>query len=326
MKKKVIIGIVILIIFQGIKVTLYHQMTLGYGQGRVEVNINISDRQDYMTLKLEEGYSEVRPMLISTKHVQILGKITQEVLCIGTNEYCSEVEWLQMKNGSFWYEAAMKEGRNVVVISDTLARALFGSDKGTGNICAINDVPYQVVGVYQKYGRIGDEKFDDGRERIYVPLTSKVVKDQVIESMIIGTEKRDIKVSNILEKLKINTNTSKVYSESNMDQKLKNLLWLVPCISKDNVPPNNLFDIKFYQNNIKERKILHNYWIQLGISNFKITYTMVYRWMMILNLGQLLVLLNLTTVIIRWIRAKGFRQRNHILFKKMNCKIREGLE
>ena len=326
MKKTVVIGIVILIIFQGIKGLLYHQITLGYGQGRVEVNINISQRQDYATLSSEEGYLEVRPMFINTKDVQISGKVAQEVLCVGTNEYCSEVEWLQMENGAFWHEAAMKEGRNVVVISSTLARVLFGCDKSTGNICTINDVPYQVVGVYQKYGRIGDKAFDDGRERIYVPLTSTVVKDDAIERMIIGAEKQQIKILDSLEKLKVNTDTSKIYNELNMNQKLEHLLWLVPYISKGSVPPNNLFDIEFYQNNIQERKTLHNYWMQLGISNFERTYTMVYKWMIILNLGQLLVLLKLTVMIIKWIKTKEFRQKNHMLFKEMNCKIRGELE
>lgn len=227
MKRRGWIYLMLFIVIQVLKSLVAKEFISDYGEGRIEVKIDEDSLIDYETLAFNEGYAQIQPAVLSRHTYSIKGKIETEVLGIGTNSYFKQVEPLKMNNGTFFGVQAVREGRNVVVISDQLAMKLFGSDKGTGNRCTIDDTTYQVVGVYKKYRGLGDVFLDDGRERIYFPITSKAAKNLKIEALISSSKNRETDLSvNQLQEMQINSGNSFVYNALDAGKKLKTLIRL----------------------------------------------------------------------------------------------------
>lgn len=195
MKKSVCFYLAVFITLQFVKLLFINEIIEDYGEGRIEIHVNESAPMHFEAFAFNEGYKRLQPTVISLRPCIVRGKEEMEVLGIAVNEYFMQTHPLQMKNGDFFGEGAVGEGRNVSVISDELAIKLFGSEKATGNIYEVEDTPYQVVGVYKKYKNFWGKLFDDGQERIYYPITSEEAQNGQIEILSISLKNRQEEIS-----------------------------------------------------------------------------------------------------------------------------------
>ncbi len=224
MKKRGWFYLALFIALQVIKTLLIKGIIDDYGEGRIEIHLNESETINFSAFSLRDGYEDLRPTVTSSRSCRINGKEEIEVMGISVNEYFGQTEPIQIINGAFLGEGAIKEGRNVVIISDELAIKLFGSDKGTGNLCRIEGTTYQVVGVYKKYKNFWDVLFDDGHECIYYPITSTAAENGEIDTLYVSLKNRADGLSiHALGEIQINDGNSYIYNELDGAKKLRSL-------------------------------------------------------------------------------------------------------
>ena len=247
---------------------------------------------DFSLFQSSHIYKELQPAAYNKRDYQIEGKVKTDIVGIGTNHYYKDVENIKLINGAFYGEQAVKERRNVVVISDQLAIKLFGSEKATGNSCDIEGTKYQVIGVYKKFQGWWHIFLDDGRERVYFPITSQAVKSSKVEAILI--EVQDQAGGSLTWQLKeaqIDSKNSFIYHAEDAGKRLKSLkqlpISILPIyISREALPPYNIFDISFYINYLRERHVTFNYFLELNLSNYQRIYSYTSHLIGLLNIGQ----------------------------------------
>lgn len=217
---KEMVLIVMFILFQIIKVIMTNRLCEQFGKERVE--IYLKEMIDYRILEFKQGYQELLPVVGNKQDCTITVKESRKVNGIGTNWRMAEVKPLYMIDGAFWGEQATLEGRNVVVISDRLAEELFNSKQVVGNSCIINNIPYQIVGVYKYQGKLEEKFFESGEENIYFPVSSSVGKQELISSLIIQPF-QEKSIDEILTSLGISREDSVVYDGTDTVKKLQGL-------------------------------------------------------------------------------------------------------
>ncbi len=341
MKRRVWFYLALFIVLQIIKSLFIHGIIEEYGEGRIEIRPNENQTIHFETLVLEDGYENLQPTAISSRRCRINEKEEIEVLGVSVNAYFAQTEPIQILNGAFFGEGAVKGGRNVAVISDRLAIQLFGSDKATGNLYRIEGTTYQIVGVYKKYKNFWDVLFDDGQERIYYPITSTAAENGKIETLYISLKNRsEGLVIHELEGIQINNKNSYIYNALDAGKKLRSLaqapinilglfmvIYLIKSaihrikkkeeslksralkvglcaimgylimrvvvaplyIAPEALPPNNIFDIKFYTTYFKNQWVAQNYLLELHLSNFNRIYSYVRHNILIAGILQIII-------------------------------------
>lgn len=189
MKKKIVIWGTLFIILQLIKSLLLGDYKASYGTSRIEILVNkesVSSGRTAVSTKMERDYQVAKS---SCKEGLLVENNQADVTAI--NIYWHQVQRPQMLEGAFWGEEADEEGRNLAVISDTLAVKLWGSEKALGNMIHIQDQVYQVSGVYKRYKNIRQYQLDDGKEKIYIPLKSSLSCEWPIQFMVIDGTKQE---------------------------------------------------------------------------------------------------------------------------------------
>ena len=189
MKKKIVIWGTLFIILQLIKNLLLGDYKASYGTSRIEILVNkenVSSGRTAVSTKMERDYQVAKS---SCKEGLLVENNQADVTAI--NIYWHQVQRPQMLEGAFWGEEADEEGRNLAVISDTLAVKLWGSEKALGNMIHIQDQVYQVSGVYKRYKNIRQYQLDDGKEKIYIPLKSSLSCEWPIQFMVIDGTKQE---------------------------------------------------------------------------------------------------------------------------------------
>ncbi|MDF2596559.1 MAG: transporter permease [Clostridia bacterium] len=340
MKRNLWIYLGLFILAQMLKALITTAFLQEYGEGRVEVKMKVETALDFAIFQSSGIYKELQPAIYNKSDYQIEGKVKTDILGIGTNHYYKDVENVRLMNGAFYGEQAVKEGRNVVVISDQLAIKLFGSEKATGNSCDIGDAKYQVIGVYKKFQDLWHIFLDDGRERVYFPITSQAAKRPMVEVLLI--EVQDQAGSSLTWQLKeaqIDSENSFIYHAGDAAKRLKSLkqlpisilaLFLTIYISKvifsvvkekgislkhkiilmsicgiggylmmrmgikpiyisrEALPPYNIFDISFYIKHLRERHVIYYYFLELNLSHYQKIYRYIGHLLWLLNIGQVI--------------------------------------
>ena len=209
MKRKIVILGTFFIVLQLIKNLLLWDYKVSYGTSRIEILMNkenVSNERSAASVKMERDYQVAKS---SCKENLVVENKQADVTAI--NVYWHQVQRLQMLEGAFWGEEADEEGRNLAVISDTLAVKLWGSQKVLGNMIHIQDQVYQVSGVYKRYKNIRQYPLDDGKEKIYIPLKSSLSYEWPIQFMIIdGTNQEALPEENDLFSMGIDSNSDTV--------------------------------------------------------------------------------------------------------------------
>ena len=203
MKRRVIAYCVVFFILQLLKALLLNDYGKDYGKSRIEISLGESSALSYNEVDLREEYIAYCPTLIS--RIQNVGDVGGKAISIiGTNDAYRQLENMQMVDGAFFGNEAVNEKRNVAVISDELSYALFRSNKGVYNTINLQGKEYLIVGVYKKYNRIRDFVVDDGYEKVFVPLTSSLMKDKKIEGVCIdGTYLEEMPKEQDLQKMQL---------------------------------------------------------------------------------------------------------------------------
>lgn len=134
--------------------------------------------ETYTTFFSYEQLKVERPTSIAISQTQgyIEKYVGEAVEIIGTEAGYTAAEALPMERGIFLPEKSVQIGENVAVISDVLAHKLFQSDQIQGNVCKINGIYYEIIGVYKHQATFWEYFQKDTSNRIYVPITSDVVK------------------------------------------------------------------------------------------------------------------------------------------------------
>lgn len=205
MKRRVIAYCVVFFILQLLKALLLNDYGKDYGKSRIEISLGESSALSYNEVNLREEYIAYCPTLIS--RIQNAGDVGGKAIqIIGTNDAYSQLENLQMVDGAFFGSEAVNEKRNVAVISDELSYALFRSNKAACNTINLQGKEYLIVGVYKKYNRIRDFIVDHGYEKVFVPLTSSLMKDKKIEGVCIdGTYLEEMPKEQDLQKMQLSS-------------------------------------------------------------------------------------------------------------------------
>lgn len=203
MKRRVIACCVMFFILQLLKALLLSDYAKDYGKSRIEISLGEGSALGYNEVDSSEAYLTYQPTLIS--RIQNAGEVGgKSIEIIGTNNAYSQLENMQLVDGAFFGNEAVSEKRNVAVISDELSNALFHSNKGVYNTVNLQGKDYLIVGVYKKYSRIRDVILDDGDEKVFVPLTSTLMKDKKIEAVCIdGTYIEEMPKEQDLQKMQL---------------------------------------------------------------------------------------------------------------------------
>ena len=205
MKRRVIVYCVMFFILQLLKALLLSDYANDYGKSRMEISLGEGSALGYNEVDSSEAYLTYHPTLIS--RIQNAGEVGgKSIQIIGTNDVYRQLENMQLVDGAFFGNEAMNEKRNVAVISDELSNALFHSNKGVYNTVNLQGKDYLIVGVYKKYSRIRDFILDDGYEKVFVPITSTLMKDKKIEAVCIdGTYIEEMPKEQDLQKMQLGT-------------------------------------------------------------------------------------------------------------------------
>lgn len=207
MRKKLVLYLTVFIILQFIKALCITDYKEEYGESRIEVILNKKGEISYEDMLLKEGYNQLQPIMLSIEEdIGVSG--CDRATVIGATANWNELERLHMIDGAFFADQANRDERNLAVISDELAISMWGTEKAVGNIINIQEVQYQVVGVYKKYLRLREYILDDGSETIYIPLKSSVARDWKVQSIIIDGSKESPKVNELTS---LGIDTSRVY-------------------------------------------------------------------------------------------------------------------
>lgn len=218
-------GFIFLLLFFGlqcIKSGLTHFIIEDYGTGRIESYPK--NKVAFSAFSLSDGYKSLMPAVLGQKEYTITVKQSMKVVGVGTNAYFTMVEPLQIREGAYYGETAVNEARNVVVISDTLAKLLFYSEQVIGNLCEIEGVPYQIIGVYTRYEHLDDILFDTGEEKVYFPITSTLGKALNISTIVLPAKQQEIAINEkALNTLGINENNSLIYDAGDAEARLQGM-------------------------------------------------------------------------------------------------------
>lgn len=229
MKGRSIICILLIALLGLLKFSVLKGYLSSYNQGRMEAHI-YNECISYDELKTCERYKLLAPAVYNTSLCTIAtkeGRVKKSVIGVSSNNYLEQVEAIQMKYGSYFRKGAVDRAKNVVVISDELANTLFGTENALMNVCKINNVYYQVVGVYKKYNTVLKNFSGDGYERIYMPLGSEANPDKHITELItLGSETTLID----LNEMKVNSRTSYINDQGDMLKKIYNAYFLPEII------------------------------------------------------------------------------------------------
>ena len=177
--------VILLVIAELMKLYLLQSYHQSYGMGMIEVTINEEDRLTYNFLSNQEGYDTLRPAVEDRQYIKLEALNNQRILVVETNGYYDEVQSLKVKWGRYFTETAVREGRNLVVISTQLAEQLYRTRDGVGNLLYMNHTYYQVVGIYEKNATLWEKLFDDGIERIYIPIQSQLDEEGKVERLVV---------------------------------------------------------------------------------------------------------------------------------------------
>ena len=181
-KKQGLLCLVIIIGLQLFKIGMLRSMPQVYTQGRIMIYPNEPLEVESFTQR--ESYSTLSPVVLNEKKVCFKQRQERMVIGRGTTKEFPLLEPITMIEGAFWGERADRDGRQVVVISDHLAKQYFGSIAVVGQICEIEDVYYQVIGVYEKGKNFWERWFDIDEEIIYYPISSLVGKTRSEERRV----------------------------------------------------------------------------------------------------------------------------------------------
>lgn len=192
-----------------------------YGEGRIEIQLQGESKVGYEQIRLNGYYKELGGIPLIKQDVMIKSDVTRQVQAMGTEEIFLQADSLILRRGSFFSQQAVDEKRNVVVISDELAQSLFHSYNAVGNRCNINGLPFEVIGIYQKYNSFLDRMIDDTIERIYIPITNKLIEEQFIDEMICLTSMVD---TNQLRLVGVDEENSIINNQTNIRQRINNYI------------------------------------------------------------------------------------------------------
>ncbi len=225
---RVILYIVLLLCLQLTKGSLVNFMEKHYGVGRIEVYLK--ETMNFSEIYLRDSYETMMPALMGSKYYTIgakdsVGKVKEiEVEGIGTNSYFEEMTSFELQEGAYFGEGAVKEGRPVVIISDTLAKALFSSEQVIGSSCEIDGSTYQIVGVYTRYKHLKDALFDTGLEKVYFPITSMAGKELKVSGILLPSIQGEMAMDEkALSTLGVNENNSYIYHGEDAIKRLQSL-------------------------------------------------------------------------------------------------------
>ncbi|MHC1749286.1 MAG: ABC transporter permease [Cellulosilyticaceae bacterium] len=224
MKKRVIVYSVLFIGFQLLKSILLLNYKTDYGVSRIQVVLD-DNALAYETIMNKEVYETYYPIRTSYKkgiHIEELSHEGITIIATDFNE--QDLEKLQMQEGTFFGKEAGLEGRNLAIISDTMAIKLFGSSKVLGNKIHIQNKVYQISGVYKRYNSLKDYRLDCGQEKIYIPLKSELSKEWNIKEIgIDGTFLETLPDKIDLGKMGIDIDKNIINDQRDWYKKIKSL-------------------------------------------------------------------------------------------------------
>lgn len=185
-KKKGIYCLLLFVGLQCIKIGFILFFPQVYTEGRIEVYPK--GKIEVASFCESDSYKKLQPIVLNEQSVTFKVKNERQIIGRGTTSNFPMLEPIQIVDGAFWGAAADREGRNVVVLSDEVAKQYFGSIHVMGNRCEIEGVAYQIVGVYRKYKNLWDYWFDLGDDVIYFPATSTLGKVAPIKAVILPSQ------------------------------------------------------------------------------------------------------------------------------------------
>lgn len=207
MKRQVVIYGIVFLLLQLIKSLVIHDYGEDFGKSRIEIALGASSQLTYQYTDSMEEYAYFLPVLEKriTDGIMVGGK---KIELVGSNSQYPQLERIKMVDGAFFGEEAVIDGRNVAIISDELSLALYKTNQASHNILSINGSDYEIVGVYKKYCRLRDYIEDDGYDKIYVPLTSTLIKDKNIDYVAIdGTYIEEMPTALEMNKMQLSGQT-----------------------------------------------------------------------------------------------------------------------
>ena len=185
-KKRGLLCLVLFIGLQCLKIGLIESLPQVYTEGRIE--IYPKEKLEVTSFCESDSYKKLQPVVLNEQSVTLKVKKERELVGRGTTSNLPMMEPIQIVDGAFWGAAADREGRNVILLSDEVAKQYFGSIQVTGNVCEIEGMVYQIVGVYRKYKYFWDYWFDLGEDVIYFPATSTLGKKAPIKAVILPSQ------------------------------------------------------------------------------------------------------------------------------------------
>ena len=185
-KKKSFFCLLLFIGLQCLKIGLIQSVPIVYTEGRIEVYPK--EHLQVASFCESDSYKKLQPVVLSEQSVNVKVKNERKLMGRGTNSNLPMLEPIHIVDGAFWGAAADREGRNVVLLSDEVAKQYFGSIQVTGNVCEIEGTAYQIVGVYRKYKNFWDYWLDLGEDVIYFPATSTLGKKAPIKAVVLPSQ------------------------------------------------------------------------------------------------------------------------------------------
>ncbi len=193
-----------------------------YGS-RVEINIKDSEAADGRTIKLKNIQAIINYPLENVSYMNEAetylkagnsGYAVKAVLC---GENLADFLDINILKGTFLSKSQHEYGKNVAVISDTLAQKLFMTHNVLENEVAISGVTYKITGIYKSENSPFSILSSDGAERVYIPFESiSDYKSQTISTVFIKDKRlqeetfRTNKVEDLLKKMGVESSYYKI--------------------------------------------------------------------------------------------------------------------
>lgn len=152
----------------------------GDSDTRAEINRIRANPAD-LSSNLDYTHIEALERMFPTGHVSYMSEVESVVsvprIELGvtvdlTDENYGAYAGLPVTRGVYFDADAMRFGRNVAVISETLAEKLFMSLKVIGNDIRLLDQTYTIIGLYRQNESLCALLGSDGKDRVFVPFTS----------------------------------------------------------------------------------------------------------------------------------------------------------
>ena len=126
--------------------------------------LSLGDADDLAELTLA---SAVTSIARTSEPVKYKKRSSGSVMIVGTTENLMQTMGFTIADGRFLSAAECNFGRPICVIGATVATNLFIHESPLGNKVLIGNVPFQVVGVLEKQGGLGDSGVDS---QVIIPL------------------------------------------------------------------------------------------------------------------------------------------------------------